>query len=248
MTKKRLAFYLTNFVTLLRVVGIFALIPVYKIYGGVATFLLSAGCFLTDCVDGLMARSLKTSTFFGSLFDALSDKAFLVINMILLMTISPLAIVPILFELGIAYVQSVKYNLGMNIKSNKFGKFKMWIAGIVISLSYLLVDKTFINYLGANLVVKLDKYNEVQIFSTLFLPLVLSEMVTLTSYIKEYFNGKSKLTEEKIEKQKKEEEKVEEDMREITLSDLMFEHEYYEKYKDYGNLKLVRTLAKSKRR
>lgn len=247
MTKKRLAFYLTNFVTILRVVGIFALIPVYKIYGGVATFLLSAGCFLTDCVDGLMARSLKTSTFFGSLFDALSDKAFLVINMILLMTISPLAIVPILFELGIAYIQSVKYNLGMNIQSNKFGKFKMWVAGIVISLSYLLVDKTFISYLGSNLAVKLDKYSEVQIFSTLFLPLVLSEMVTLTSYIKEYFSDKKEMTEETIKVKKEEEKKIEEEMKEITLSDLMFEHEYYEKYRDYGNLKLVRTLAKNKR-
>lgn len=247
MTKKRLAFYLTNFVTILRVVGIFALIPVYKIYGGVATFLLSAGCFLTDCVDGLMARSLKTSTFFGSLFDALSDKAFLVINMILLMTISPLAIVPILFELGIAYIQSVKYNLGMNIQSNKFGKFKMWVAGIVISLSYLLVDKTFISYLGSNLAVKLDKYSEVQIFSTLFLPLVLSEMVTLTSYIKEYFSDKKEKTEETIKVKKEEEKKIEEEMKEITLSDLMFEHEYYEKYRDYGNLKLVRTLAKNKR-
>lgn len=247
MTKKRLAFYLTNLVTLLRVVGIFALIPVYKIYGGVATFLLSAGCFLTDCVDGLMARNLKTSTFFGSLFDALSDKAFLVINMILLMSISPLAIVPILFELGIAYIQSVKYNLGMNIQSNKFGKFKMWVAGIVISLSYLLVDKSFISYLGSNLAVKLNKYSEVEIFSVLFLPLVLSEMVTLTSYIMEYFTDKEKLTEDVVEKKKEEEKAVEEEMREITLSDLMFEHEYYEKYKDYGNLKLVRTLAKNKR-
>ena len=125
MNNKKFNFLITNFVTLLRVIGIFALIPVFKIYGGFATFMLSASCFLTDCIDGLMARELKSSTFFGSLFDALSDKAFLVVNMILLMSISPLAIVPVFFELGIAYVQSVKFNKGMNIKSNMFGKVKM---------------------------------------------------------------------------------------------------------------------------
>ena len=71
MNNNKFNFLITNFVTLLRVIGIFALIPVFKIYGGLATFMLSASCFLTDCIDGLMARGLKSSTFFGSLFDGL---------------------------------------------------------------------------------------------------------------------------------------------------------------------------------
>ena len=118
MDKKWLNFIITNFITLLRVVGIFALIPVYKKYGGFTTFLLSSLCFLTDFIDGFLARNLNASTFFGSLFDALSDKAFLVINLLLLMSISPYAIILIIFELTIALIQSIKYNIGMNIKSN----------------------------------------------------------------------------------------------------------------------------------
>ena len=247
MNKKKFNFLITNFVTLLRVIGIFALIPVYKIYGGFTTFMLSASCFLTDCIDGLMAPELKTSTFFGSLFDALSDKAFLVINMILLMKISPLAIIPIIFELGIAYVQSVKYNKGMNIKSNMFGKVKMWVAGIVISLSYLLVDKTFLNYLGTSLAIKMNELNEIKLFSVLFIPLVLSEILTLSSYVKEYFDENKKMTPEFIKTKEEEEKKVEEEISNVSFKKIMFEHEYYEKYKDYGNLKLVRTLSKKNR-
>ncbi len=247
MNKKKFNFLITNFVTLLRVIGIFALIPVYKIYGGFTTFMLSASCFLTDCIDGLMARELKSSTFFGSLFDALSDKAFLVINMILLMKISPLAIIPIIFELGIAYVQSVKYNKGMNIKSNMLGKVKMWVAGIVISLSYLLVDKTFLNYLGTSLAIKMNELNEIKLFSVLFIPLVLSEILTLGSYVKEYSDENKKMTPEFIKTKEEEEKKVEEEISNVSFKKIMFEHEYYEKYKDYGNLKLVRTLSKKNR-
>lgn len=247
MNKKKFNFLITNFVTLLRVIGIFALIPVYKIYGGFTTFMLSASCFLTDCIDGLMARELKSSTFFGSLFDALSDKAFLVINMILLMKISPLAIIPIIFELGIAYVQSVKYNKGMNIKSNMLGKVKMWVAGIVISLSYLLVDKTFLNYLGTSLAIKMNELNEIKLFSVLFIPLVLSEILTLGSYVKEYSDENKKMTPEFIKTKEEEEKKVEEEISNVSFKKIMFEHEYYEKYKDYGNLKLVRTLSRKNR-
>lgn len=247
MNNKKFNFLITNFVTLLRVIGIFALIPVFKIYGGFATFMLSASCFLTDCIDGLMARELKSSTFFGSLFDALSDKAFLVVNMILLMSISPLAIVPVFFELGIAYVQSVKYNKGMNIKSNMFGKVKMWIAGIIISMSYLLVDKEFLNYLGSNLAINMNDLNEIKLFSVLFMPLVLSEILTLGSYIKEYFDENKKMTPEFKNTKEEEEKKIEEEISNVSFKEIMFEHEYYEKYKDYGNLKLVRTLSKKNR-
>lgn len=248
MNKKKFNFIITNLVTLLRVIGIFALIPVYKIYGGFATFLLSASTFLTDCIDGLLARELKSSTFFGSLFDALSDKTFLVVNMFLLMNISPLAIIPIFFELGIAYVQSIKYNKGMNIKSNMVGKIKMWVAGIVISLSYLLVDRSFLDYLGSTLAVNLKAYDEIHIFSVLFAPLVLSEILTLGSYIKEYIDEVKNVAPEALAKKRCEEEKIEQEISNTSFKEIMFEHDYYEKYKDFGNLKLVRTLSKKNKR
>ena len=227
MDKKWLNFIITNFITLLRVVGIFALIPVYKKYGGFTTFLLS------------LAINLNASTFFGSLFDALSDKAFLVINLLLLMSISPYAIILIIFELTIALIQSIKYNVGMNIKSNIFGKIKMWVAGLIISLWYLLTDYKVIHHFNIN-----NLNNKT--FLIIFIPLFIIEVITIISYIIEYFSDKNKLDKKIIAKRKKEEEKLYKEIKNVSFWDLMFEHDYYEKYKDYGNLKLLRSLTKKK--
>lgn len=231
MNSKRINFLITNLFTLCRAISVVALIPVFKIYGGFATFLLCSCSFLTDFIDGRLARELKSSTFFGSLFDALTDKAFLVVNLLLLMSISPLAIIPVLFELGIAYIQSVKYNKGMNIQTNKFGKAKMWVAGIVISLSYLLVDKTSMDLM------------EIKLFALLFIPLIISETLTLISYVKEYLKENKKLTSDVIKSNEKKDEKLKKEINNISFKQIMFEHEYFEKYKDYGNLKLVKALS-----
>ena len=247
MNNKRFNFLITNFFTFIRVIGIFALIPVYMNYGGFTTFVLSICCFLTDFIDGLLARSLKSSTFFGSLFDALSDKVFLIINMVLLMSMSSLAIVPILFEVAIAITQSYKYNRGINIKSNMFGRTKMWVAGIVISLTYLLTDNKFLSWVNYNLSVNISNLDQTKVLCILFMFLVISEILTLGSYVKEYFDEKEKMTPEFIKKKEEEEKKIEKEISNVSFGEIMFEHEYYEKYKDYGNLKLVRTLSKKNR-
>lgn len=247
---KWLKFGITNFFTALRVAGIICLIPVFKLYGGFATALLSAGCFATDFIDGALARKLKSSTFFGSLFDGISDKTFLIVNMLLLMSITPLAIIPIIAELGIAGVQSLKYQNNMNVKSNTFGKIKMWVAGITITLAYFLVDPTFINYLGVDIASKIASLGHIKLFGAVLSPLVLSELLTLGSYIKELRDGKDSkvdLEEEKIKHEEKLEE-LEENLENMDLKDMLFDHEFYEKFKDEGNLKLVRSFAKRKKK
>ena len=195
-------FGITNFFTALRAAGIVCLIPVFKIYFGLATALLSAGCFATDFIDGILARKLKSSTFFGSLFDGISDKAFLIVNMLLLMSITPLAIAPIVLELGIAAVQSLKYENNLNIKSNIVGKIKMWVAGFTITVSYLLADPTFINYLGADIATKVIELGGLKLFGIALSPLVLSEILTLSSYIKELYDGTKEGRKKEILKEK----------------------------------------------
>ena len=240
-------FYLTNFVTSLRALGVLALIPVYYLYGGASAFLLSAACFLTDFVDGKMARKFKTSTFFGCMFDGITDKAFLVVSLILLMTITPLAIVPIIMELGIVGMQTLKYQNDLGVKSNIIGKAKMWLAGLTMSTCYLLVDKRILNYLGSSLASKISSLSQIKLFSIVLTPLVLTEIITLASYIKEYNDerkeGPKKDDEEKITK----EEELKKEVQDKTLKDLLLDHDIYEKYKDYGDLKLIRTLSKKKK-
>ena len=244
---KWLKFGITNFFTALRAAGIICLIPVYKIYGGLATALLSAGCFATDFIDGALARKLKSSTFFGSLFDGISDKAFLIVNMLLLMSITPLAIIPIGLELGIAAIQSLKYEHNLNVQSNIIGKIKMWIAGITITLAYLLVDPTFTNYLGADIASKIASMGNLDLFKGVLSPLVLSETLTLASYIKELRDGKKEQKEE-LDKEKEipnptndkedikenteEKAKLEEYASNMDLKDMLFDHEFYETFKN----------------
>ena len=157
----------------------------------------------------------------------------------LLMSISPYAIILIIFELTIALIQSIKYNIGMNIKSTIFGKIKMWVAGLIISLWYLLTDYKVIHHFNLN-----NLNNKT--FLIIFIPLFIIEVITIISYIIEYFSDKNKLDKKVIAKRKKEEEKLYKEIKNVSFWDLMFEHDYYEKYKDYGNLKLLKSLTKKK--
>ena len=83
-------------------------------------------------------------------------------------------------------------------------------------------------------------------FLIIFIPLFIIEVITIISYIIEYFSDKNKLDKKIIAKRKKEEEKLYKEIKNVSFWDLMFEHDYYEKYKDYGNLKLLRSLTKKK--
>lgn len=238
MKNKWVKIGITNIVTMIRAVGIFALIPAFKIYGGFTCFLVSAGCFATDFVDGFLARKLDASTFFGSLFDGVSDKLFLIASMFLLLNITPLAIIPLIFELGIAGVQTLKYKSNLKVKSNMIGKAKMWVAGVIISLCYLLVDPVVLNYFSADLVTKLDSVSKIKLFSAVLSPLVLSEVATLTSYIKEFKHELKEYQENpqiKIEDDNQKQE-LAKDIDEKTLGELLFDHEFYQKYQDSTNL------------
>ena len=132
---------ITNTFTMIRIVGIFLIIPFFSIYGGNITAILCAICFLSDFIDGFLARNLNTSTFFGSLFDSASDKLFLIVNLLLLIKITPFTIIVILLELSIAIVQFLKYYHNFNVQANIIGKLKMWVAGIIITILYFLVDQ-----------------------------------------------------------------------------------------------------------
>ena len=113
----------------------------------------------------------------------------------------------------------------------------MWVAGIVISVSYLLTDNKFSSALN------LKKFDN-KTFLIIFIPLFLAELVTLISYIKEYFKDKVNLTDKKIKERKKEDDKTLKKMENVSFKDIMFKHSYYELYKDYGNLKLLKSLTK----
>ena len=129
--RKLIAILLVNLLTTLRIVGVFLLVPIYHRYGGVSAAKLSIGCYFTDLLDGVIARKCKVSTFFGSCYDGVADKAFTCANLLVLFTITKWAIVPILFEIAIIGIQTIKYQQNENVQSSKAGKLKTSVASSI---------------------------------------------------------------------------------------------------------------------
>ena len=96
-----------NLLTLIRVIGTIILVPIYQTYGGYYVSILALICYLTDSIDGILARKLNACTFFGSLFDGTADKLFTIMNFIVLYLITPYAIIPIVIEFLIVLVTSL---------------------------------------------------------------------------------------------------------------------------------------------
>lgn len=181
---------IVNSITALRFLGSFLVIPIFKFIGGMSAAIFSAIFLLTDFIDGFLARRLNSSTFFGALFDGITDKMFGIISFLLLMAINPIAFsLPLLLEFGIILAQNKKFNNDKNIKSNIIGKIKTWVLGFSIVGAFGLIDflnmPPFLEYIKYS---SLEKVANIEDYLKLFgleLPLIITQILTLKSYIKE---------------------------------------------------------------
>lgn len=208
-------FFLVNFVTSLRVVGIFLLIPLFFKYGGLAVGILNIFCFLTDFLDGRLATWFKCATFFGSIYDGLADKAFLAVNLALLIHFMPWAILSIILELIIIIIQYLKYRHNLNVKSSFLGKIKMWVAGICI----IVIDFSL---------------PQVTLGKRILMVLIVFEILTIISYLKEY----------KLAKQNTNEKRKVKTIENYTLKEALFSPDFYQKHKNDDGLMLLKSGAK----
>lgn len=179
-----------NVLTLIRIIGTFILIPVYDSFGAFTASVLSMICYLTDSVDGLLARKWNVSTFFGALFDGVADKLFTIINFIVLYLITHYAIIPILLELSIVFVLFIKFVLKQNIQSNIIGKCKVWILAMCVVLALFISGISDINFIP--LIIKEYFLNipSNNLYFYILLPAIIMEALTLLSYILEIFKPK----------------------------------------------------------
>lgn len=269
-SKKDIA--IVNSVTSLRFIGSFLVIPIFKVMGGLSTALFSTIFMLTDCIDGFLARKLKSSTFFGALFDGITDKTYGIISFLILMSINPVAFsIPILLEASILLVQKKKFNNDKNIQSNKIGKLKTWFLGLSIIGSFgaveLLNMKTiseYIKYGSLNMVSNIE--NTLTLLG-IELPMIITQMLTLKSYIKEAepnkleeekeevnnendpkYENEINETTQKLESISKEKEELKEEYTKLEkmkiLMNTMFDPEYYSQNKDMPIKKLTKDLFK----
>ncbi len=199
---------LVNAITTIRIIGIVFLYPVYLKYGGYDAAMLTAICYLSDALDGYLARKLKATTFFGSLYDTLADKLLNIACFLILLEITYLAVIPLIFEVLIIIINILRYKASQNVKVKNIGRIKMVILGITVVLAFLLSD--------------IYNFESIYPFIYLFSVLIIFEIFTFISYLvhfiknlKDFEKNKSNISESK-----------------------WFSNEYYEKNKNSNYKKL----------
>ena len=188
-----------NLLTLIRVIGTIVLVPIYKTFGGYSVSILALICYLTDSIDGILARKFKASTFFGAIFDGAADKLFTLMNFIVLYLITPYAIIPIIIELLIVIVQVMKYHYNYNVQSNMVGKLKTWVLAISVILTFLVSDINRVSFISLNIKNSINSMLP-GLYFWLLVPSIIMGFLTLISYILEIFKAdKKEIKEVKVE-------------------------------------------------
>lgn len=230
-----------NLFTLIRVIGTVILIPIYKVKGGVVAGVISLICYLTDSIDGFLARKWEASTFFGALFDGIADKLFTIINFVLLYLITPYALIPIIFEILIIVIQLIKFNKNLNIKSNLVGKFKVWVLAICIVLTFFISDISSITILPLEFKSFILDVPKERLYFSLLLPAIVMEFFTFISYIVDFIKNN------KVECKNKE--KIDVKINDYKnnwdrYKNVWLSPEFYKEHKNDSNLKELRKLTK----
>lgn len=131
---------LINLITITRLVGALILPFIYSKYGTSITSIVIICLFLTDAIDGFLARLLHSSTFFGCILDAGSDKLLNIIAFIILGLNYNIMFTPIVIEIAILYTMYSTYRYGGNVQSSFTGKVKTAIVDAVVVLSFVLMS------------------------------------------------------------------------------------------------------------
>lgn len=177
---------LVNLITFIRSLGTVAIVPIYLTYGMLATSLTAAGFFLTDFIDGHLARKLHVQSFFGSLLDGLSDKAFGIICLLLLASINPVFLAVIGLELGIFAINYNSAKRGNNIQSSKAGKAKTALLSASIVGSYFCYAaptiKELLNYINVSSFNTLLELNPDLLSTILAIPVIGASLYVVKDY------------------------------------------------------------------
>ena len=244
---------LVNLITAIRSLGTIAIIPIFASCGALATGLAAMGFFLTDFIDGFLARKLNVQSFFGSLLDALSDKAFGIVCLVLLSTLNPIFLAIIGLELGIFAINYKNAQNNKNVKSSNAGKAKtLLLAATVVGSFFCYAAPTIkevLNYVNISTFNTLLETNPDLLSSILAIPTIGASLYVAKDYMKKGQEdvpnkGKSLVEEptmtlEEIEKQREkllaQKEQIEQALvlksKEEILHDL-FDTEYYLEHKD----------------
>ena len=124
---------------MIRLIGAFILPFIYFKHGVNYASIYIIILFLSDAIDGFLARLLNASTFFGSSLDALSDKLLNAVSFIILGIEYNILLAPLTIEVAIMYTSYSTYRYGGNVKSSVTGKIKTIVLDIAVIFIFLLL-------------------------------------------------------------------------------------------------------------
>ncbi len=241
---KKFMLMFVNLLTMVRIIGVFMMIPVYFNYGGLYAAILSICCYLTDCIDGFLARKFHVATFFGSMFDGIADKLFSCSNLIILFKVTKYSIASIIFEVAIVLIQIIKFQKNINIKTSKIGKIKTIVMSITVIIIYLVTDINRLTILGSKFINFINNSNSNILYLIIFTPLYIFQLLTLYSYLKFLKTYSSSLKRDIPVVNINLKPKTSIKNRWENFVTIWLDNDFYEKYKDSQGLKGIRKEIK----
>ncbi len=129
--------FFVNLLTTLRFLSIIVLIIIFKKVSQRLFILTISLLFLTDFIDGKLARKYKVQTIYGSNMDTIADKALSIGLIILLLQNNKYTYLLLLGEIIISIINMSAKLQHKKTKSSPIGKIKTWFLSITIILSYI---------------------------------------------------------------------------------------------------------------
>lgn len=128
---------IVNLITFTRVVGTFIMPIMSKVLDVYGIIIYLVVLFLTDTLDGFLARKLKCSSIFGALLDAVADKLFGISYLCLIANKYHILFLPVIAEGIIMLINLIGAINGSSIESSYLGKCKTWAFSIFTVLAFI---------------------------------------------------------------------------------------------------------------
>ncbi len=125
-----------NMLTTFRLVIIFLFMILFKNMSSLCFFTSTVLIFLTDFIDGLLARKFEVQTFYGSYMDTIADKFFSIGLVLIIVHDVSFSFFILLGEVFIAVINLIGMIRYKKTKSSILGKIKTWLVAICIILCY----------------------------------------------------------------------------------------------------------------
>ena len=134
MKNKKVAKIIVNTLSMARIIGAILMPLFFNVLGMREIIIVLICLFITDTLDGFLARKWKVQTRGGALLDPLGDKLLAVSCIFSFIKDQPLLLVVLLLDVAIATLNIYRALHGEEFKTSIVGKVKTWVLFFTLAL------------------------------------------------------------------------------------------------------------------